>query len=261
MNELALCAGIGGLSLGLQRSGIRTVCYVERNLYRVKVLVQRIKDGCLHDAPIWDDVTTFDGRPWSGRVSLISGGFPCQPFTTSGAMSGSSDKRYLWPDIARIICDVRPQLILLENVQGLLVSGADRGLAPIASVLGDLAEIGYDAIWNIIPASRFGAVHARERVFIIAYTTEGRWGRVGSDIQQSLQSYLPKERKKASSPVASVWDHISQIEQRLGEPSVCGSDDGIASRVDRLESIGEAVYVPIAEYLGKCLMEVWEKYR
>jgi DNA (cytosine-5)-methyltransferase 1 len=262
MNELALCSGVGALSLGLQRSGIRTICYVERDPYRVNVLVQRIKDGLLHDAPIWDNVTTFDGRPWYGRVSLISSGFPCQPFSTAGSQSGSADRRYLWADIRRIVCEVRPRFVLLENMYGLLISGADRGLAPIATILADLAALGFDVIWHVLPAARFGAVHIRERLFLFAYSSQGRFNRSSAYLQQSLQQNLPQKRpQETPSSVAPLWDYISQVEQRLGEPCIFGDDNGITSRLDRLESVGESVYVPIAEYLGKCLMEVWEKYK
>src|SRR5581483_3896314 len=110
MYELALCAGIGGISLGLQRTGrIRTVCYVEKDDYRSQVLIQRMRDGWLDDAPIWDDVTTFNGEPWCGRVDIISAGFPCQPFSTAGKQLAEQDKRHLWPDICRIIRQVRPR--------------------------------------------------------------------------------------------------------------------------------------------------------
>ena len=138
LHELALCAGLGGLSLGLQRAGIRTVCYVERDAYRIAVLTARMRDGALDRAPIWDDVTTFDGRPWRGRVGLLTAGFPCQPFSLAGRRRGSADTRNLWPDIFRIICEVRPPYLLVENVPGLLMAKPGR-IAPLSTILGDLA--------------------------------------------------------------------------------------------------------------------------
>lgn len=249
MNELALCAGVGGISLGLRRSGFRTVCYVERNPYRVQVLKSRIADGDLDDAPIWDDVTTFNGRPWRGHVDLISAGFPCQPFSLAGNRQGADDERYLWPDIYHIICETRPSYILLENVPGLL--SMDRGRV-FGTILADLARFRYDTEWQILPASAFGAPHKRERVFIIAYPDQGRW--------QTILCPFSSSSKKTyegwpSSYMDTPGDYIQAVEECICEPAIFGSNDGTAYRVERLEAIGESVVPQIAEYIGNCIME------
>ncbi len=167
MNVLALCAGIAGLELGLQlalgRERVRTVCYVEREAYAVSVLVARMEDGCLDEAPIWSDITTFDGRPWRGYVDLITAGFPCQPFSAAGKRLGLADERWIWPDIARIIREVGPRLVFLENVPGLALQG-------LGHVLGSLAESGLDAEWGVFSAAGIGAPHRRARLFILAYS-------------------------------------------------------------------------------------------
>ncbi len=121
VNGLALCAGVGGLELGLALAnpGYRSVGYVERESYATAILVARMGEQALDPAPVWDDLTTFDGRPWRGKVDLISAGFPCQPFSAAGKQKGTDDERWLWPDIARIIREVQPGYVFLENVPGL----------------------------------------------------------------------------------------------------------------------------------------------
>ncbi len=171
MYELALCAGIGGISLGLKRAGSRTVCYVEIADYPCRVLEERIRDGELDDAPIWDDIRTFDGMPWRGSVDIATCGFPCQPFSTAGKRRGAQDERYLWESIIRIVCEVRPRYLLLENVPGLLSLERGRMLGSIlADVAAWLSDCGGGRIESLcLRASDFGAPHIRERLFILAY--------------------------------------------------------------------------------------------
>lgn len=160
---MALCAGIGGLELGLDIAlpEYRCVCYVEREAYPAAILVSRMAEGILDEAPIWDDVETFDGRPWRGKVDIISAGFPCQPWSCAGERRGLEDIRWLWPSIQRIIRHIRPRYVFLENVPGILAGGLD-------PVLSDLAQIGYDAVWDMFSAASVGAPHLRKRIFILA---------------------------------------------------------------------------------------------
>jgi DNA (cytosine-5)-methyltransferase 1 len=162
---LALCAGAGAIELGLQLAlgeRYRTVGYVERDTYAAATLVARMADQALDRAPVWDDVTTFDGRPWRGRVDLVSAGFPCQPFSQAGARRGLDDERWVWPDIARIVGQVGPGVVLLENVPGLVASG-------FGPVLGDLADLGFDAEWDVFSAASVGGGHLRRRLFVLAW--------------------------------------------------------------------------------------------
>lgn len=162
MNELALFAGSGGGILGGHLLGWRTVCAVERDAYSAQVLAQRQNDGALETFPIWSDVCSFDGRPWRGLVDVVSGGFPCQDISAAGNGAGIDGARSgLWSEMARIIGEVRPKIVFVEN-SPLLVG---RGLA---LVLGDLAEMGYDAQWCTVSASDLGAPHQRERIWIVA---------------------------------------------------------------------------------------------
>lgn len=162
MNELALFAGAGGGILGGHLLGWRTVCAVERDAYAAQVLAQRQNDGCLPAFPIWSDVCSFDGRPWRGLVDVVSGGFPCQDISAAGNGVGIDGERSgLWREMARIIGEVRPRFVFVEN-SPLLVG---RGLAV---VLGDLADLGYDAQWFRLSASDCGAPHQRDRLWLVA---------------------------------------------------------------------------------------------
>ncbi len=169
MNGLALCAGIGGLELGLRGvwQDLRTVCWVERDAYAASVLVSRMREGALDEAPVWDDLATFDGAAWRGCVDLVSAGYPCQPFSLAGKRGGESDERHLWPHVARVIRDVGPRWVVLENVPGHVSLG-------LPDVLGELAEMGYDAEWGCYTAEQAGCAHRRERLFVLAYATGTR---------------------------------------------------------------------------------------
>ena len=169
--ELALFAGAGGGILGGKLLGWRTVCAVERDAYAASVLMQRQNDGILDPFPVWDDVCTFDGRPWRGRVDVVSGGFPCQDISVAGKGAGIEGERSgLWAEMARIIDEVRPVYVLVENSPALTVRGLGR-------VLGDLAALGYDAEWGVLGAVNAGAPHKRERIWIMAHASSRRCGK------------------------------------------------------------------------------------
>lgn len=163
LRALHLCSGYGGFELGLRLAGVpaRTVAHVERDSYAAATLVARMEDQTLDRAPIWSDLTTFDGGPWRGRVDLITAGFPCQPFSAAGLGRGVDDERWLWPDIARIVADVGPRFVFLENVPQLVRLG-------LPHVLADLAALGFDAEWGLLSAAEVGAPHKRERFWLLA---------------------------------------------------------------------------------------------
>jgi len=162
---LSLCSGIGGLDLGLRIAvpGARTVCYVEREAFCCEVLAKAGETGLLDRAPVWTDLGTFDGRAWRGRVDCIIAGFPCQPVSSSGKRRGIADARWLWPEVERVIAEVRPRLVFLENVPGLV-----RNRGAFGAVLAGLAHLGFDAEWTCLRAADVGAPHQRTRVFILA---------------------------------------------------------------------------------------------
>ena len=165
LRALSICAGIGGLDLGLAE-WCRTVCYIERDAFAASVLVARMEDAALDRAPIWDDLATFDGRPWRGRVDLVAAGIPCQPFSVAGKQRGLEDERWLWDDLLRILDETAAPALFLENVPGFVRHGLGR-------VLTDLAARGFDAEWDLFSASDLGAPHRRERFFLLADSGDG----------------------------------------------------------------------------------------
>ena len=162
LTELALFAGAGGGILASQLLGHRVICAVEIEEYPRSVLVARQNDGTLEPFPIWDDVRTFDGLPWRGRVDVISGGFPCQDISVAGAGAGiDGEKSGLWSEFVRIIREVEPRFVFVENSPALTSRGLGR-------VLGDLAALGFNAEWGVLGARDAGAHHERDRIWILA---------------------------------------------------------------------------------------------
>lgn len=162
MNELALFAGAGGGILGGKLLGWRTRCAVEFDSYAARVLLARQRDGALDRFPIWDDVRTFDGRRWRGSIDVVSGGFPCQDISCAGKGAGIGGERSgLWSEMARIVGEVRPRFVFVENSPLLVSRGLDR-------VLTDLASLGFDATWGVVGADDVGAPHRRKRFWLVA---------------------------------------------------------------------------------------------
>ena len=218
MNELALFAGAGGGILGGLLCGFRTVCAVEINTYAASVLVQRQNDGFLKPFPIWDDVRSFDGGPWSGIVDVVSGGFPCQDISNAGLCAGIDGKKSgLWIEMRRIVSEVRPCFVFVENVAALLVRGLNR-------VLGDLASMGYNAEWGVFSSCAFGASHTRERVFILAYSNG-----VGCT-GPYFQCQQPGGTETLSAVQNAIWEKDAS--------ELCRIDYGMANRLDRLTAVG-----------------------
>ena len=168
MNELALFAGAGGGILGGILSGWRCVCAVERDEYARNVLLARQNDRMLEPFPIWDDIRTFDGRPWRGLVDVVSGGFPCQDISVARAMwgrDGLEGKRSgLWREMLRVIGEVRPAHVFGENSPALRTAG-------LAEIVSGLAEIGYASRWMPLGAESVGLYHKRERLWFYAADT------------------------------------------------------------------------------------------
>ena len=162
---ISLYTGAGGLDVGYRRGnpGAIPLLYVERDFEAAAVLVEKIRTGRLDQAPIWSNTSTLDCKPFVGKVDAIIGGFPCQPFSGAGRREGTEDERWLWEDITRLVSEIRPRELFLENVSGLFLGG-------IQVVIGGLSEMGYDAKWITLQAKEVGAPHQRERVFILAHS-------------------------------------------------------------------------------------------
>ena len=219
MNELALFAGAGGGILGGKLLGWRTVCAVEWDAYAAAVLCARQNDGILPPFPIWSDVQTFDGRPWRGRVDVVSGGFPCQDISAAGAGKGIDGERSgMWRHMARIVGEVRPRFVFVENSPMLVSRGLGR-------VLGDLAALGYDARWCVLGAIHTGAPHKRERIWIVADAASERRGEA-----RELRSY--ESTKRTGSGGEALAD-ASGNRRRQGRAESEGQQGGFASEFCR----------------------------
>lgn len=167
---LHLCSGYAGMELALRGLGVRTVCHVERDSYAAAILVERMEEQRLDSAPVWSDLATFDGRRWRGLVDLITAGLPCQPFSAAGAGRGLEDERHLWPHMRRVIEEVQPGYVFLENVPQVI---SKRWLD---HVLADLAEMGFDAEWGCLSAAAVGAPHKRDRFWLVAHRHQSGCG-------------------------------------------------------------------------------------
>ena len=267
MNELALFAGAGGGILGGQLLGWETVCAVEVNAFCARRLMQRQNEGHLPCFPIWDDVCTFDGRPWRGIVDVVSGGFPCQDISVAGKGAGIDGERSgLWGEMARIIDEVRPTFVYVEN-SPILTS---RGLGV---VLGDLAEMGYDAEWGVLGAADVGANHERERIWIVAHDNSQR-RRVqqiarreaetdinyngtkkpvaDADGKLSPKPWVSRTRRPESSNGSLSEQRWQDSDPWATDPDVGRVATGVAFRVDRLKAIGNG-QVPA------CMAEAWRR--
>jgi len=182
LNELALFSGAGGGILGGHLLGWRTVCAVEWEPYPASVLCARQNDKVLPPFPVWDDVQTFDGKPWRGIVDVVSGGFPCTDISAAGKGAGiDGEASGMWREMARIIHEVRPRYVFVENSPML----TSRGLG---TVLGDLAVMGFDAKWGVLGAADIGAPHQRDRIWIVGKQMGNTYnnGPITSEISKSL---------------------------------------------------------------------------
>jgi len=218
----SLFSGIGGIDLGFDRAGMQCAWQVEIDPY-----CQRVLHKHWPEVPKHDDIRTFEPTP----VDVVVGGFPCQDISQAGNREGIKGKRSgLWDQYARIICEIRPRFVVVENVESLRFKG--RGLH---RVLGDLADCGYDAEWCCVPAGAFGAPHIRERLFLVGYA----------------DGPPPDIFSTASSPRNTV----GESDWWAVEPRVGRVVNGVPDRVDRLRGCGNAVVPQVAEWIGRRLME------
>lgn len=180
LNLVGLCAGVGGLELGIRLGehlrgyDVRGVCYVEREAAAAASLVASMDAGWLHPAPVWSDLATFDGRPWRGRVHILASGDPCQGNSVAGKGLGSDDPRFLIPQVLRIMDEVRPDRLIRENVTGNAAGQLDALARPLESM-------GYIVAAGIFSSGRTGNSHGRERLVVMADRAGGAgWLHAGS---------------------------------------------------------------------------------
>lgn len=264
----SLFSGIGGLDLGLERAGMEIKWQCEKDEYCQKVLKKHWPEAVLYD-----DITTINGRDLA-PVDVLAGGFPCQDVSTAGKRAGIAEgtRSGLWFEFARLIGEIEPRWVIIENVPGLLSVDSGRGMG---TVLYDLAVRGYDAEWDCISAASVGALHRRDRIFIVAHAN-------GSGHLHGQAGKLPAEAGEHAlgEPIASCEDVADadaaglegqRPEYRLfpeggpcpriasggwwaAEPDVGRVAHGVPSRVDRLRALGNAVVPQVAERIGRAIM-------
>jgi len=263
LNELALFAGAGGGILGGYLLGWRTVCAVEWEPYPASVLCARQNDGLLPPFPIWDNVQTFDGKPWRGIVDVVSGGFPCTDISAAGKGAGiDGEASGMWREMARIIHEVRPRFVFVENSPMLTSRGLGR-------VLGDLASMGFDAKWGVLGANDIGANHQRDRIWIraeLAHTQRMGWQERSSERGEPEKQETPNqphycsktsgegetasnskrkglEGRKDCGKQEVTWTRsggspIGDKQWWSTEPNVGRVAHGVAARMERIKAIG-----------------------
>jgi DNA (cytosine-5)-methyltransferase 1 len=251
-------SGIGGFSLAARwLGGIETVQFVEREPYCHRILAKHWPT-----VPIHDDICTFNPAPRS--ADIVCGGFPCQDISTAGKQAGikQGTRSGLFYELMRVICVVRPRYVVLENVSAILANGLD-------TVLGELAEAGFDCEWACIPASAVGACHQRNRWWLVAYApqllSDGGSSEQPEHIGQSSRSKLSmaqsgnshseslsasntsSERLERRWACGSIANRLSpDWRSYLSKPVLCRGDDGLSNRVDRLKALGNAVVPQVA---------------
>lgn len=237
LRVLDLFSGLGGFSLGLERSGgFRTVAFCEIDPFCRRVLARHWPG-----VPCYDDVRTLTADRLSGDgigVDVLCGGFPCQDISDAGQKAGIVGERSgLWQEYARLIGEFRPRYALVENVAGLLARG-------LGDVLGQLAALGYDAEWHCIPASALGAPHRRDRAWIVAYPAcEGQ-----PQQERPSAPLLGREALEPARLLGGARD-FWLVEPRMGRVA-----DGVSGRVDKLRSLGNAVVPQIPELIGRAIL-------
>jgi len=268
MHHLDLFSGIGGFALAARRVGWDTIGFCEIEPYCQKVLRKHWPD-----VPIYDDVRELDGRA-IGHVDIISGGYPCQPFSVAGQRRGEEDDRHVWPEFARLIREIKPAYVVCENVAGHISLGLDQ-------VLSDLEGLGYTTETFVIPACAVDAPHRRDRIWIIAYAMCGQNGH-GKAINKSA---LDEERNikthwKGRAPISSKArgdDSVANPDITFGEgnqctergtekrtvtldhcrwepeSSICRVVNGIPNRSHRLRALGNAIVPQVAEVIFRCI--------
>lgn len=246
MTHGSLFSGIEGFGEGAERAGdIETIFHVEENSFCHDIIRK------LSNAPIFSDIRTFDGTPYRGKVNILSGGFPCQDISSAGKKNGIvGQKSGLWSHFARIINEVSPDYVIIENVSRLNSSGFEK-------VLFDLAKIGYDAEWEHLSAAAFGMPHLRERFFVIAYPYTSGWAKFLHSYPTTIFREIQQERKREiRQESATSIDPVLQFSESMGQPALFRVGDGVFKRshlMPRLAALGNAVSPVIAEYLFHCI--------
>ena len=253
MKSIELFAGIGGITLAAEWAGIETIALCEREPFCQKVLRKHWPE-----TPVFDDVKTLSKQLLIDKgvikpdetIDIISGGYPCQPFSLAGKQGGDQDERYLWDEYFRLVQELRPNWVIGENVFGHVNNG-------LSKVISDLESIGYETEAIVLPAEAIGAPHKRERVFIVGHTNRQ------SKLQENTASGTFRSQWQAwQSLTWEYWRTFSKLHWSVPKPGICRMDDGFSRELDksRLIALGNAV-VPQQIYpIFKMIKDMEERY-
>lgn len=286
-SHASLFSGIGGFDLAAQWMGWENVFQVEIDKYCNELLKQNFPN-----TKQYGDIKTFDGREYRGKIDILTGGFPCQPFSIAGKRNGASDNRYLWNEMLRVITEVKPKFVIGENVPGIVSM-------ELANILASLEGAGYKAKPFIIPACGTAAPHKRERLWILAYADcfgcydeQKEFDKISQDeireLQIEKQKRFTEQCGAGKSGIGEIsadtskkrlqggqYEKKGKSQRKFGRfnreftyipdwrnfpsaPALCGKSDGVSNRVDRIKGLGNAI-VPQVAFNLFCLLEAWEK--
>lgn len=239
MNVLDLFSGFGGFSYGLESVGFTTVAFCETDDYAKQVLKKHWPK-----IPIYDDIKTLTKKRLETDglvIDVISGGWPCQPVSRIGKRKGSSDDRYLWPEMFRLIKSIRPRWVIGENVIGIVEMELDQ-------VLIDLESIGYTTATFDLPAASVGANHERRRIFVIASPKEDVANAVGTGLQGQQRVCISQWEKTAR--------HDWSGHRWMPSPRIYRRSDGLPKKMERLKGLGNSVCPALVAEIGRAILNV-----
>ena len=242
---ISFCSGYGGIERGIELAGVehRVLAYVEIEAYVIANLLAKMESGELAPAPIWTDLKTFPAHLFRGAVDIITGGYPCQPFSAAGRRKGEEDPRHLFPYIKEHIKTIRPDRCFFENVYGHVSMG-------LSTVVSDLEEQGYRTEWGVFSAREVGAPPQRKRVFIMGNSNNTSSKREGISSRVDTKLHLTDSSSTSSrETTAQHW---------LPEPRVGRVVDGCTDRVDRLRLLGNGVVAQTAAKAWEILGDRYE---
>jgi len=287
MNHLDLFSGIGGFSLGLEKVGFKTIAFCEREEY-CRMLLQKHWKG----VKIYNDIKKLEAKDIKEPVDILTGGFPCQPYSVAGKQKGTNDDRYLWPEMFRVIKEVKPTFIIAENVRGLI--NIQDGMV-FETVCSDLESEGFEIQTFIIPAAGVGAPHKRERVWIVGYSKyngsltskiKRRNDKINDRAEEGENTTLEPERTSRSGNNVTMENSGCELYERSSirgkdedetrkeitnqhqrssstswrswefEPDVGRVANGVPGRAHRLRGLGNAIIPKIAEEIGRSIWKI-----
>ena len=234
MRHASLFTGIGGFDLAAQWMGWENVFQVEKDEFCTAVLTKNFPN-----VPKYGDIKQFKGHAYRGSIDVLTGGFPCQPFSSAGKRKGTSDDRYLWPEMLRVIREIQPKIIIGENVSGIL--NWSNGMV-FEQVQIDMENEGYETTPFILPASGTGSFHIRERVWFVA-------NNISLQSKQKIEVLHSKQNRQevARMPFRTWLEAATKL---------CRVDDGISNRMDRIKSIGNAIVPQVAFQIFKTIESI-----